>query len=365
MPRAKPYLGKLSTGQLYLLSNFKNRDTLIVSIGRPNELKLCRMRRIRHGKSGPPRFKGHAKSKQWSYPYGYEHDGNLYVVYSIGKEDCGLSVMPISSLAVPGAKEKKKKICFVAGKGSHGGGSHDFQRGCDLLAEQLNKNLPDVDAVVHKGGWPKDAKFFEGAAAIVVYCDGLKGHVMNPHMDQINEMWKKGVGIACLHYAVVPPASSGERFLDWMGGYYKLNWSVNPFWTADFKKFPDHPVTRGVKPFTIKDEWYYHMKFRDGMKGVTPVLSAHPPASTLKRKDGPHSGNPTVREAVRNGEIQHVAWVSESDEGGRGFGFTGAHYHKNWKDDNFRKLVLNAIAWIAKVEVPNDGVASQVGPDSK
>ncbi|MFH1266355.1 MAG: hypothetical protein ABIK89_11570, partial [Planctomycetota bacterium] len=53
-----------------------------------------------HGPSGPPRFPGAAKSKQWSYPYGHEHDGKLYVVYSIGKEDCGLSELPIESLEV-------------------------------------------------------------------------------------------------------------------------------------------------------------------------------------------------------------------------------------------------------------------------
>ena len=98
MPRAKAYLGKLSTGQLYLLSNLQNRDTLVVSVGKPGELKLSKMWKIRHGKSEPPRFSGKAKGKQWSYPYGYEHDGKLYVVYSIGKEDCGLSVLPVEAL---------------------------------------------------------------------------------------------------------------------------------------------------------------------------------------------------------------------------------------------------------------------------
>ena len=101
MPRAKAYLGKLSTGQLYLLSNYRNRDTLVISVSKPGEMTLSHMLRIRHGKSEPPRFTGFAKSKQWSYPYGYEHDGKLYVVYSIGKEDCGLSVLPIESLATP------------------------------------------------------------------------------------------------------------------------------------------------------------------------------------------------------------------------------------------------------------------------
>jgi hypothetical protein len=103
MPRAKAYLGRLSTGQLYLISNLVNRDTLVVSVGEPGEMTLEKMWRIRHGKSGPPRFPGAAKGKQWSYPYGFEHKGRLYVVYSIGKEDCGLSVLPVEELSATGS----------------------------------------------------------------------------------------------------------------------------------------------------------------------------------------------------------------------------------------------------------------------
>lgn len=99
MPRSKAYLGKLSTGQRYLLHNVRNRDTLVVSVSKPGELTLSKAWRIRHGKSKPPRFAGFAKASQWSYPYGCEHDGRLYVVYSIGKEECGLSVIPVASLS--------------------------------------------------------------------------------------------------------------------------------------------------------------------------------------------------------------------------------------------------------------------------
>jgi len=67
-------------------------------VSRPGALTLSRMWRVRSGRSDPPRFPGAAKSKQWSYPYGYEYDGKLYVVYSIGKEDCGLSILPVESL---------------------------------------------------------------------------------------------------------------------------------------------------------------------------------------------------------------------------------------------------------------------------
>ena len=101
MPRAKAYLGRLSTKQLYLVSNYRNRDTLCISVGKPGAKTLSHMWRLRHGKSGPPRFPGHAKGKQWSYPYAHEHEGKLYVVYSIGKEDCGLTVVPVDSLAHP------------------------------------------------------------------------------------------------------------------------------------------------------------------------------------------------------------------------------------------------------------------------
>ncbi len=101
MPRAKAYLGRLSTGQLYLVSNLKNRDTLVISTGKPKESTLSRMWRLRHGKSDAPRFAGSAKTKQWSYPYAHEHDGKLWVVYSIGKEECGLTVIPIAALTNP------------------------------------------------------------------------------------------------------------------------------------------------------------------------------------------------------------------------------------------------------------------------
>jgi hypothetical protein len=132
---------------------------------------------------------------------------------------------------------------------------------------------------------------------------------------------------------------------------------------AEFKELPRHPITQGVSPFKIQDEWYFFMRFRDGMKGVTPILSAVAPESTMSRRDGPHEGNPTVRESVKRGDKQHMAWAAERDDGGRGFGFTGAHFHRNWGNDDFRKLVLNAILWTAKAEVPANGVQSTVTAD--
>ncbi len=252
------------------------------------------------------------------------------------------------------AQDNDKKIVFLAGPPSHGYGAHEHFAGCKLLAMSLQESMDHVAVEVVQSEWP-EASVFQDADVVVMYSDGGGNHPVNRHLDQIEKLAQLGVGIVCIHYAVeVPKGPAGERFLDWIGGYFETDWSVNPHWKAEFVELPDHPITRGVQPFSSQDEWYYHMRFRDGMQGVTPILTAIPPAETLQRPDGPHSGNPHVR--AKAGQPQHVAWATERADGGRGFGFTGGHWHWNWGDDNFRRIMLNAIVWAAKMEVPEGGV---------
>jgi type 1 glutamine amidotransferase len=257
----------------------------------------------------------------------------------------------------------RKKVVLTAGNPSHGPGEHEHNAGIRLLNECLEGEA-GVLSTYYLNGWPKDPTAYDNADAILIYCDGGGGHpfIQSDHLKIIGEKVKQGAGVGCLHYAVeVPKEKGGAEFLDWIGGYFEMHWSVNPHWFGDFKTLPSHAVTRGVNPFGIQDEWYYHMRFGQGAKGVTPILTALPPANTLSRADGPHSGNPEVRKAVLDRkEPQHVMWVFERPDGGRGFGFTGGHFHKNWGQPDFRKLVLNAIVWMARAEVPADGVASRV-----
>jgi type 1 glutamine amidotransferase len=254
-----------------------------------------------------------------------------------------------------------KKIVLVAGKPSHGPGEHEFNSGVLLLKSCLDK-VDGLRVFAFTNGWPQDPDAFKGADAIVLYMDGGDNHpaIQDGHLAQLGDAIRHGAGLACLHYAVeVPKDKGGKEWLNWIGGFFETYWSVNPIWEADFKKLPDHPITRGVKPFTIRDEWYYHMRFQDS--GVTPILSAVPPDSTREKPDEAHGGNQFVR--ARKGMSEDVAWAYERPDGGRGFGLTGAHYNKNWGNDNFRKVVLNAIVWIAKGDVPADGIQSTVTPE--
>jgi len=264
----------------------------------------------------------------------------------------------MSACLVTGLHADAKKIVLIAGPPSHGVLQHEHKAGC-MLIDYCLQDIEGVDVQVFTGGWPKDPNALDGADAVIVFCTGGDRHlaIQEGRLEQLQKVMDTGAGFGCLHYGVeVPKDKGGEKFLEWMGGYFETHWSVNPHWTAEFKTFPDHPIAKGVKPFAVNDEWYFHMRFPEGMKGVTPILSAVAPEKTMERKDGPHSGNPAVREEVAKGIPQHVAWAYERPNGGRGFGFTGLHNHLNWRNPDFRKTILNAMLWLAHAEVPENGV---------
>jgi len=262
----------------------------------------------------------------------------------------------------------KKKIVFVAGRPSHPPGQHEHRAGCLLLYDHLNKSGLPIQAVVTDNGWPQDESIFNGASAVVVYSDGGGGHPAIQHLETLKKLAKDGVGLGCIHYAVeIPKGEPGNTFVSLLGGYFESNWSVNPHWTASFK-LPKHEITRGIAEFSMLDEWYFHMRFQDQMTDVTPILSDVPPPETLSRPDGEHSGNPAVREAVAKKELQHVMWAYDRPEAvgkGRSFGFTGGHFHRNWQNDNHRRVVLNAIVWISDLDVPAGGVPSKTPTDEE
>jgi hypothetical protein len=264
--------------------------------------------------------------------------------------------------AIPaGAPQEKKKLVLLAGKPSHGPGDHEFRAGSLLLKKCLD-TVPGLDVIVVPNGWPEDPKVFEGATAIVCYADGGGGHPMiqSERLRLFDQLTKKGMGIGFLHYGVeVPKEKGGAEFLDWVGGYYESGYSCNPMWSPDYQTFPIHPITRGVKPFSTRDEWYMNIHFRPEMKEVIPLLVAKPSDQVRK---GPYvyPKGPYDHVVARSGQDEVMMWAVERSDGGRGFGFTGGHRHQNWANDHQRKIVLNALVWLVKLEIPPNGIDSTV-----
>jgi type 1 glutamine amidotransferase len=258
---------------------------------------------------------------------------------------------------------------------------HEFNAGVQLLARCLQSfddvhddvSL-DVRFVLH--GWPRDESVLTDADAIIFYMDGGGGHEVvqesGRRMKLIDDLASKGVGVGCMHYAVeVVSAQAGNEFQRWIGGHYEHMFSCNPIWEPSFSALPNHPISRGVQPFQVKDEWYFNMRFVDALDGneksdtnagtFTPILVASPSDDV---RDGPYvyPAGPYPHIEANRGRSESMMWAIERPDGGRGFGFTGGHFHDNWGNDEFRKTVLNACLWLAKVEVPREGVESKISP---
>jgi hypothetical protein len=272
-----------------------------------------------------------------------------------------------SVLADPG---KPRKLVLIAGQPSHPPMMHEFRAGTILLEKRL-REVPGLVVDRHEMGWVKDESTFDDADAVVCFSDGNAKHPTlqaEGRLALIESLVARGVGFGCMHYGVEVPKDKGaEQFRRWIGGCYEHEWSCNPIYEARFDAFPEHPVTRGIEPFSITDEWYFNMRFAEGfdadgpkeIAGVkfTPLLVTTP---TDETRDGPYvyPKGPYPHIQAAKGRKEALMWSVERPDGGRGFGFTGAHFHKNWQDEAFRKVILNALCWIAKVEVPDGGIAS-------
>jgi type 1 glutamine amidotransferase len=265
----------------------------------------------------------------------------------------------------------EKKLVLIAGKASHPSMMHEFRAGSLLLGKCL-QNVKGLTVEVHDNGWVRDEATFADADAVVIFADGGAKHpaLQGDHLTTLEKLIKRGVGFGCMHYGVeVPPGQANEEFIAWIGGYYENMYSCNPLWAPRFDALPKHPVTRGVLPFSISDEWYFNMRFIGGIAGnepyqqdglkFTPILVAKPSDDV---RDGPyvHPKGPYDHIIASTSRDEAMLWVVERPDGGRGFGFTGGHYHLNWANESFRKIVLNTLNWVAKNDIPLNGIESKV-----
>jgi type 1 glutamine amidotransferase len=252
---------------------------------------------------------------------------------------------------------KLTKIVLVAGNPSHPPGAHEYLATMALL-KGLLEQTPGVFPVIVRNAWPKNPKILDGARAIVWYTDGAKNH---PLLDagraaELQRRLDQGLGFVAFHYAVNTPRELVSQGMKWWGGTFDPDMSGGTGairWTPKFSELPRHPITRGVKPFAINDEWYFDMHFVPDMKGVTPIIKAAPPED-LRAK------SPDARKYPGRPEV--LAWAYERPGGGRSFAITSPHTHADWADEDLRRLVVNAILWTAKRDVPSGGAKVALDP---
>lgn len=265
----------------------------------------------------------------------------------------GLGLFGSDWAAEPAAQSAEdrgvKKIVMIAGPTRHPRGTHEHDKGLALLKRCLDTspNVGRLRIEVHSGNWPADPHTLDDADTLVLFNEGWDGHLLAKadRREKIGALMRRGVGLVCLHGATAVSDDVEPQFLEWAGGNKKKVVSRHTFTDGEQSvASPDHPVSRGVKAFAIHDELYYRYVFsnryaaRAGEKPLVPILTAMLPA------EKPHR------------EI--VAWALQRDDGGRAFLYAGPHDYVSWKTESLRRMVLNAILWTAKIEVPAGGVQS-------
>jgi hypothetical protein len=250
--------------------------------------------------------------------------------------------------AGPGADPRK--VVFL-----WSGGHHPNEESSKLLARCLKTavNAPDVKTEVYEN-WPADPKTLNDAAAVVIYSEGAdkKGPKKHPiltpeRMKILADLKAKGLGVVIVHFGLYGwRAVEAPKMLDWVGAYYDFEGygsvhrvSRKPLVCSPVS--PDHPISRGWKKFTLKEnEMYHNLKFAKGVS-VVPILTA-----------------PLMSKGKGKGNV--TAWAIESKSGGRGFGFGGGHFVSMWRNEDCRRMMLNGVLWAAKIQVPFDGIQTSL-----
>jgi type 1 glutamine amidotransferase len=250
-----------------------------------------------------------------------------------------------------GAADESARVLVVVGPSKHPPGTHEVEAGGRLLKHCLDAVEKVKAEVVTE--WPADGeKAFADVASVVFIGDMFPPEVM-PNRDTImkhlDAMTKRGCGVVCVHYATGLEAkhvsAEGDHpLLHWTGGYFATRCKHHQSVARVFREATvepakaDHPVLRGWKSFTLHDEPYINNFFgKDGpAKNVTALATAMLPPEKPNKET--------------------VAWAAERADGGRGAGVVMPHFYRNWALDDLRTLILNAIVWTAKRDIPKDGV---------
>jgi putative membrane-bound dehydrogenase-like protein len=266
-----------------------------------------------------------------------------------------------------------KRILFLAGHDTHAWGQHRHGAGSRLLCDALMEG-GEVDAEVVRE-WPS-AEALAKADALVIYADGWDAHPANDKLAEVEAFMNAGKGLVALHWATgiqaADPASKNQkddpRRLKWrelMGADFEAYYSISNFWQMKSSEHADHPVMRGVKPFSLYDECYFLLRECDHDHGkIQPMFRVHPPKNLVEPGLSPYRGNDAARAAMDSDMSHWDAWAFPRPKGGRAFGFTGGHFLWSWANDDARKMVLNGILWSAGAEVPEAGRDSKT-PDAK
>ncbi len=254
------------------------------------------------------------------------------------------------------------QVLVVVGPSTHPPGTHEVAASALLIEHCLENNAQLAGIEVNVlDQWPHGDELLEKADSVVFVGDTFPAERMpdsDTIMADLQTMMSRGCGIVCLHFATGllgedVPADGDHPLLHWMGGYFANKSCAHHqsiarvFDSATITpKSIEHPILRGWQPFTLNDEPYINNYF--GPDANKPAANVTVLATSMLPPESPSA--------------EPVAWCIDRTDGGRGFAIVMPHFYGNWVIDDLRCVILNGIAWSAKLEVPAGGLRT-ASPD--
>ena len=240
----------------------------------------------------------------------------------------GILLLLITSSVVAQDTKAAKRVLLIAGApDGHPPQTHEYVAGLKIVHELL-VDQPEIAlrTVVADDEWKDGPELLDGTDAVVLFrSEGAKWCSADAsRLAALQRLAERKGGLTVLHWAMgtrtaEPVVAFASLFGACHGGpdrrYRVLETKLTPV-------APDHPVTVGIAPITVRDEFYFALKQPTAQPAPQPLLQIE-----------------------IDGEPQTVAWAWERPDGGRSFGFSGLHFHENWQTPEYRKLVKQGVMW--------------------
>ncbi len=224
------------------------------------------------------------------------------------------------------------RVFLRCGPKTHGPGDHDhpaFARDWQPLLTQagMKVSVGDADA---KGvqTFPSDEELAR-TDVLVIHRQG-GGDFKPDERARVAKFAARGGSFVVIHAgAVAGNDASADFYKDLVGGSWRqkvTKWREGPMELKFVDK--EHPISKGVADFGMKDEIYYDMDLR---------ADIHPLATA-----------PTPKKVGDGFEAQTQLWTYERPGAQRAFVFIPGHTYVNFSRSDVKLLLFRGIAWAGR-----------------
>jgi type 1 glutamine amidotransferase len=209
-------------------------------------------------------------------------------------------------------------------------------------SSRSGRRFPACDTVANADEPWSDRPERSALTARFCFAEGVKWVSRTPRGSAFEKLAKRGGGLVVLHWGMgTRQAESIDNFVKLFGGCHGGPDRKYKILTTSIKLRGAHPILRGIEPVEVEDEFYYRLEFPRTDPKITPLVDVD-----------------------IDGESHTVAWSYARPDGGRSAGFSGGHFHKNWKLPSYRRLVTQSILWSVGIEIPKEGISVDVPENS-